>query len=72
MGVDSREGKIVGIQYYKGICSRGEYVQLMREPANPVCSLECPQKRRVCSKQQFPVLQLRPVSLNTYLSRREG
>jgi len=33
-----KQGKIVGIQYYKGIASRGEWVQLLREPNNPVCA----------------------------------
>lgn len=31
--------KIVGIQYYKGYATEGEYVIIRREPSNPVCAL---------------------------------
>lgn len=30
--------KIVGIQYYKGYATEGEYVIIRREPSNPVCA----------------------------------
>lgn len=30
--------KIVGVQYYKGYATEGEYVIIRRESSNPVCA----------------------------------